>query len=114
MVGEIGAADWAKEVSKTLAGFDATQHNSTNHRHALSGDEATCWSYMTAEHIFIEDGDSSSVTLGGEYKNTLVRDGSGWRIARCQLTIHWSRGDMMLFPKAQQRAAEKGLFWQGE
>lgn len=114
VVGEISAADWAAEVSQTLAGFDVTQHNSTNHRHTIRGDTATCWSYMTAEHIFIEEGSSHWVTLGGQYTNQLVRDGAHWRIARCHLSIRWTRGDMSLFEKAQKRVQDNSLAWNGE
>ncbi|MEM1019073.1 MAG: nuclear transport factor 2 family protein [Pseudomonadota bacterium] len=111
VVGEIDAKQWASEVSSTLTGFDATQHNSTNHRHDIRGDEATCWSYMTAEHVYIEDGVSQVVTLGGEYTNVLVRDGARWRIRSCTLNVRWSRGNMGLFEKAVKRAAEEGRAW---
>jgi len=111
VVGEISNIDWAAEVSKTLPGFDATQHNSTNHHHVLNGDSATCVSYMTAEHIFIENGVSDSVTLGGAYTNDLIRTAAGWKIARCVLSVRWSRGNLALFEKAVLRAATEGLAW---
>lgn len=111
VVGEIANTAWAAEVSQTLPGFDATQHNSTNHRHILNADEATCISNMTAEHIYIEDGISDSVTLGGAYTNQLVRTNHGWKIARCVLSVRWARGNLSLFEKAVKRVQERGLAW---
>lgn len=111
VVGNISNQDWASEVSQTLPGFDATQHNSTNHRHDLKGDSATCTSYMTAEHIYIEEGVSDSVTLGGTYINDLVRTDAGWKISRCVLKIRWSRGNLALFEKAVARVQDEGLSW---
>lgn len=112
VVGELSNTHWAKEVSQTLPGFDATQHNSTNHRHELKGDTATCHSYMTAEHIYIEDGVSDSVTLGGTYSNDLVRTDKGWKISRCILKIRWSRGNLGLFEKAVSRVQTQRLAWE--
>ncbi|MEM9879565.1 MAG: nuclear transport factor 2 family protein [Pseudomonadota bacterium] len=109
--GEATNVGFAEEVSRTLTGFDATQHNSTNHHHEINGDTATCRSYMTAEHIFIEDGVSDSITLGGGYTNQLIRTSVGWKINHCTIHIRWSRGNMALFEKAIQRAAERNLHW---
>lgn len=111
VVGDIDHLDWAAEVSQTLPGFDATQHTSTNHRHDIRGDEATCVSYMTAEHIYIEAGESDSVTLGGAYTNTLVRTDDGWKISRCVLAIRWTRGTLGLFEKAVARVQTQNLAW---
>jgi hypothetical protein len=111
VVGSINHLDWAAEVSQTLPGFDATQHSSTNHRHDVRGDEATCISNMTAEHIYIEGGKSDSVTLGGAYTNTLLRTAEGWKISQCVLKITWTRGNLALFEKAVARAQKEGLAW---
>ena len=45
---EMDAAEWVHRV-RGLAGFDATQHLSTNHRHHIDGDTATCRELENAE-----------------------------------------------------------------
>jgi len=96
--------DWVNRVWHLLPGFDATQHNSSNHVHTIDGDKATCVSYMVAEHIYAVDEGESSVTLGGYYTNSLVRTAEGWKICRCQLDVTWQRGNETLFALAGERA----------
>jgi len=98
--------DWANRVWRLLPGFDATQHNSSNHVHTIQGDAATCVSYMVAEHIYAVDIGESSVTLGGYYTNTLERTDDGWKIIKCQLDVTWQRGNEALFALAGERALE--------
>jgi hypothetical protein len=47
------ADDLVESARELFAGFDTTQHLSANHVHAIRGDEATCTSYMRAEHFVI-------------------------------------------------------------
>ncbi len=106
------ADDWTAGVRAGLSGFQATQHISTNHviTFAESGDEATCVSYMQAQHYLPNDQGDNTLTLGGYYTNTLVRgvadDGSDdWRIRRCQLTVTWTTGNRHIFELARARFA---------
>jgi hypothetical protein len=99
-------AAWVAAVRASLSGFDATQHISTNHVVTFSddvGNEATCVSYMQAQH-FLADQPVTTCTLGGFYTNTLVRSDDEWRISRCQLTVTWMTGDRELFAVARDRA----------
>jgi hypothetical protein len=96
--------NWVDRVWGLWPGFDATQHNSSNHAHTINGDEATCISYMVAEHIYAVDDGDSSITLGGYYTNSLIRTPEGWKICRCQLTVTWRRGNEELFALAGARA----------
>lgn len=93
------ADDWVRDARTLFAGFQATQHTSTNHVHDIRGDRATCVSSMQAEH-FVEpepgteaDGDATRWTIGGYYTNELVRTDAGWKLCKITLTVTWSRGN---------------------
>jgi hypothetical protein len=102
---------WATGVRSLNGNFDSTQHLSTNHVVTWKGaDEATCVSYMHAQHWFsaerlIELGEAATearwCTLGGYYTNDLVRTGGEWKIRRCQLTVTWVTGDRSIFDIAR-------------
>ncbi len=97
--------DWAAGVRAGLSGFSATQHISTNHVITLAGDDATCVSYMQAQHYLPNAEGDNTLTLGGYYTNTLVRTDDGWRIRRCQLTVTWTTGNKHIFVLARERFA---------
>ena len=101
----IAVGDWLEQVYAGMGGFDATHHVSSNHQHALRGDEATCVSYLVAEHFLFgaRDGEDASLTLGGFYTNELVRLATGWRIRATTLTITWHRGSLALFTQSRER-----------
>ncbi|MXW25077.1 MAG: nuclear transport factor 2 family protein [Dehalococcoidia bacterium] len=99
--------DWTAGVRAGLSGLQATQHISTNHviTFAEGGDEATCVSYMQAQHYLPNDEGDNTLTLGGYYTNTLVRTEDGWRIRRCQLNVTWTTGNKHIFVLARERWA---------
>lgn len=96
--------EWVEGVRGTLNGFAATQHISTNHVIRVNGDQATCVSYMQAQHYLPNNQGDNAYTLGGYYTNTLVRSGDGWKIRKCQLTVTWSTGNRHIFELARQLA----------
>ena len=73
---EMDAAEWVHRV-RGLAGFDATQHLSTNHRHHIDGDTATCISYMHAGHF--------------------LKHAAGWKVCKVKLSITARHGDARVF-----------------
>ena len=93
------ADEWVASVRNTLACFDATQHNLTNHVITLDGDSATAVAHMVALHQF----EGELQQLGGFYTDRLVRVGNGWKIVACCLVITWEQGDRGLFARAQAR-----------
>jgi hypothetical protein len=102
--------EWVQKVRSVNGNFDATQHLSTNHVVTLDTAEATCVSYMQAQHWFSAErlnelGHGSDgprwCTLGGFYTNSLVRTPDGWRVSRCQLTVTWITGDPSIFDIAR-------------
>jgi hypothetical protein len=104
----MAADDWVAMVRETLSGFAATQHISSNHVITLDGDEATCVSYMQAQHYLPNDQGDNAFTLGGYYTNRLVRSADGWRIRACRLTVTWSTGNRHVFELARARSIQRG------
>lgn len=101
--GTMRADDWVAGVA--LSGFQATQHISTNHVIHVNGDEATCVSYMQAQHYLPNAHGENTLTLGGYYTNTLVRSGESWKIRKCHLTVTWTTGNRYIFELAAKRYA---------
>ena len=106
--GSYKASQWVADAKRLFAGFAATQHTSSNHVHDIRGDEATCISYMQAEHFVegVEDGSDDRWTLGGYYTNELVRTSDGWKIRKLTLTVTWSRGNPDVPRIAQRRGRQ--------
>lgn len=96
---------WVRSAQRLFAGFEATQHSSSNHVHEIRGDEAVCVSNMQAEH-FVGAGDDDRWTIGGYYTNELVRSSAGWKLRKITLTVTWSRGNPKVSEIARQRGRE--------
>ncbi len=90
------ADEWVSRVTG-LSRFYATQHLSTNHVHAIDGDQASCVSYMQAAHFLKRDGVDYACFLYGHYTNLLVRTDAGWKIRKCTLLITARHGDPRVF-----------------
>ncbi len=99
----IPVSEWVELVRKTLSGFDATQHLSSNHVISVSGDSASCVSYMVARHYLVENGERFMHSIGGYYTNQLIREADGWKIRHCALKVTWEMGDRHLFDIAAGR-----------
>jgi hypothetical protein len=84
-------------ITRGIAAFDATQHLSSNHRHTLHGDRATCVSYMHAGHFLKREGADHACFLYGYYTYELVRDGAGWLIEKYGLKIAAQFGEPRMF-----------------
>jgi hypothetical protein len=103
------ADEWVRDAKQLFAGFEATQHTSTNHVLELCGDEATCTSNMQATHFVarepndgLEDG-ADCWTIGGYYINELVRSTQGWKLAKVTLKVTWQTGNRELSRIALRR-----------
>jgi len=105
--GRVRADDWVESARVQFAGFDATQHLSANHVHDIRGDEATCTSYMRAEHFVITNEGENYYTMGGYYTNRLVRTAQGWKLCAISLTVTWNRGNRHVLRLAQRRGRER-------
>jgi hypothetical protein len=103
------ADEWVRDAKRLFAGFEATQHTSTNHVLELCGDEATCTSNMQATHFVaresndgLEDG-ADCWTIGGYYINELVRASECWKLAKVTLNVTWQTGNRELSRIALRR-----------
>jgi SnoaL-like domain len=90
-------------ITRGIAAFDATQHLSSNHRHILSGDRATCVSYMHAGHFLKREGADHACFLYGYYTYELVREGAGWLVEKYGLKITAQHGEAQVFEWAGMR-----------
>lgn len=87
----------------TLGGLQATQHLIGNFLvESMAGDEATASCYGQATHFLPDAVGSSLWTLGADYRFTLVRTGSTWKIAAVTMTAVWGDGNQQLMTKAQE------------
>ncbi|MBI2764409.1 MAG: nuclear transport factor 2 family protein [Chloroflexi bacterium] len=105
--GRMTADSWVESARVLFAGFDATQHLSANHVHDIRGDEATCTSYMRAEHFVLNNEGENYYTMGGYYTNELVRTPEGWKLRGVTLTVTWNRGNRHVLRLALQRGRER-------
>ena len=106
--GVFQADQWVESAKTLFKGLDATQHVSSNHVHDIRGDEATCVSYMKAEHFVADDALDEATnqdrwTIGGTYTNELVRTPDGWKLKKVTLRVTWSRGNRNLAAIALKR-----------
>ena len=105
--GRMNADAWVESARVLFAGFDATQHLSANHVHDIRGDEATCISYMRAEHFVLNDQGENYYTMGGHYINKLVRTPDGWKLSGITLNVNWNRGNREVLRIATRRGRER-------
>lgn len=105
----VDADEWVRDAKRLFAGFEATQHTSTNHVHEVNGDQAICTSNMQATHFVanepndnLENG-ANCWTIGGYYINELVRRADGWKLAKVTLVVTWQTGNRELSRIALRR-----------
>ena len=84
-------------VSGALAPLTATQHLTGNTRIQLAGDTATSTSYVHAQHVRAGTDGGENFTIGGTYRDTLVRTDGRWRFASRVLVAIWVEGNAAIF-----------------
>jgi hypothetical protein len=104
---EIEADAWVERVAARQSGFDATQHQMSNHVVTLGGSTAECMTYIVARHCLVLDGVQHLQVIGGYYSNRLAKLEETWKITSCTLKVRWTTGDRRLFDLAAERAAER-------
>ena len=110
--GTLGGRNQGREAIRNavaiLAGFDRTQHLIGNISITVDADEAQAVCYLHAQHV-IDGGDSVELlTIGGIYRDRIIRTPIGWRIAQRKLEPVWQSGDSGLISVAAQRAGVVG------
>ncbi|MCU1394466.1 MAG: hypothetical protein JWM34_2894 [Ilumatobacteraceae bacterium] len=88
----MAADDWVAGVRPLFDGLAATQHMMSNPLVELDGDSAGIMMYVRAHHVRDPADPESSYTIGGHYRNRLVRAGSEWRLTRVSLHVTWTLG----------------------
>lgn len=87
------ADTWVSAVRAQMMRLAATQHAMSNPIVTIDGDRATCLMYIRADHALEFGNDDAWFSLGGHYRDTLIRTADGWRIDGVTLNVGWRRGD---------------------
>jgi|ERR1700730_3536192 len=73
-----------------------TSHTASNLQIEISGDSATLYAYLMAQHFMPREGSrrgSENALLMNRYDCELVRDGQKWRFKRVTIDNAWAQGD---------------------
>jgi ketosteroid isomerase-like protein len=84
------------EALLPLLGPLDTSHTVSNLQIELSGDTATMYAYVMAQHFMPQEGSrrgSENALLMNRYDCELVRDGQKWRFKRITIDNAWVQGD---------------------
>jgi 3-phenylpropionate/cinnamic acid dioxygenase small subunit len=73
--------------------FLLTLHYISNLRVEVTGDTATCTSYLYAQHVISEDTDSERFVAHGRYVHSMLRTPDGWRICGIAVTLNIRDGE---------------------
>jgi len=88
----MAADDWVAAQMPLFAGLAATHHMMSNPLVELDGDSAQITMYVRAHHVFDPEDPESYYTIGGYYRNRLVRQRGHWKLVRVNLNVTWRRG----------------------
>ncbi|KKK81819.1 hypothetical protein LCGC14_2809610, partial [marine sediment metagenome] len=75
----------------------------------VDGDSVSCKAYLIADHIMLPDPNMPIVsgeniaTVVGEYTNFYEKNAGKWTICKSELAVHWSSGNIALFPQAAEK-----------
>jgi hypothetical protein len=70
----------------------------------LAGDSAQITMYVRAHHVLDPEHPESYYTVGGHYRNQLVRQGGDWKLLRVNLNVTWRR----VHPEIMEAASAAG------
>lgn len=91
--GRVPAVDWVDRARKRFETMSATQHSMSNPRVEVDGDRATCRMNVTAWHIADVAAAPDWCTIGGEYRDELLRTDGRWLISLLRLDQRWAVGN---------------------
>jgi SnoaL-like protein len=91
--GSTTAVEWVAHARQRFATMTTTEHSMSNPRVLVDGDSAQCRMYVVAWHLAEVDGREEWCTIGGEYRNALLRRDGRWRISRLLLDRRWTIGN---------------------
>ena len=105
----MAADDYVDGLKPLFGGLAATQHMMSNPLVELDGDNAEITMYVRAHHIFDPADPESFYTIGGYYRNRLVRERGNWKLVRVQLNVTWALGHPEIMEAARARGKSLGL-----
>jgi hypothetical protein len=82
--------EFVVHAEEGLRKMRSTQHYVVNHVISVEGDTADATSYALAQHV--DDATGAIFSLGGVYRDTLVRTEAGWRISSRRFVSRWNQG----------------------
>lgn len=83
-----------EKVCRTALGhLDSSQHMISNPEIRIDGDTATARCSVHAQHTKAGTPGGDNMTIGGTYRDELVRTADGWRIRRRELLFLWQEGN---------------------
>jgi SnoaL-like domain len=104
----MAADDWVARVQPQFEGLAATQHMMSNPLAELAGDSAQITMYVRAHHVLDPGDPESFYTVGGFYRNRLVRDRGSWKLAAVKLSVTWRLGHPEIMDAARARYLHPG------
>jgi hypothetical protein len=81
-------------IRKALQALDDSQHIVATHQITIDGDEARSRCYLHAQHVFRRAEGGPNYIVAGRYEDQLRRTPDGWRIARRDLIVMWTDGNI--------------------
>ncbi len=99
----MAADDWVAGLEPLFGGLAATQHMMSNPLVDLDGDSAQITMYVRAHHVLDPEDPESFYTIGGYYRNRLVRERGNWKLARVNLNVTWRLGQPEIMEAARLR-----------
>lgn len=106
-----GPAAW-NDLAALKAGFAAihdpfksTQHFTSNHQIKITGEQATCTSYVRGQFFRDMPAGGNRFESTGWYDDLLIRTAQGWRIKRRSCRLTWWDGN----PKVLETAPGAGV-----
>jgi 3-phenylpropionate/cinnamic acid dioxygenase small subunit len=101
----VAADDWVAGMKPLFGGLAVTQHMMSNPLVELEGDSAQITMYVRAHHVFEPEDPESYYTVGGYYRNRLVRERGNWKLVRVNLNVTWRLGH----PEIMEAARARGI-----
>ena len=101
----VAADDWVAGMKPLFGGLAVTQHMMSNPLVELEGDSAQITMYVRAHHVFDPQDPDSYYTVGGYYRNRLVRERGNWKLVRVNLNVTWRLGH----PEIMEAARAGGI-----
>jgi 3-phenylpropionate/cinnamic acid dioxygenase small subunit len=90
----LGVDAWVARVRSSVEAFDVTLHYLSNQQVTIRGDEAGCYSYMYAQHLWRPGGVEERFVVHGAYTHAMRRTADGWRIGGVKIDFKIRDGVM--------------------